>query len=65
MRVSGPDFAAAELQDARHLLVTVRAQDGVRQSVDLPEADADGWYVVTAYDRLWHQSAPSLAAHVD
>ncbi|MGD7733958.1 glycoside hydrolase family 10 protein [Propionibacteriaceae bacterium G57] len=63
-RVSGPGYAAAELEDARNLLTTVRAVPGVRQQVEfaLDSVPEQGWYVVTGYDRLWHQSAPSRAA---
>ena len=58
--VSGPNYAASELEDARNLVTTLRGVAGVRQQVSVP-AEAGKWFVVTAYDRLWHQSKPTAA----
>ncbi len=45
--------------DARHLLATVRGT----QYVDVAaRADRDYRYVVTALDRLWHESEPAYGA---
>ncbi|MGA4668908.1 glycoside hydrolase family 10 protein [Propionibacteriaceae bacterium Y1923] len=59
-RVSGSNFSATELEDARNLVTTLRAVPGVRQQV-VVEGGGGQWFVVTAYDRLWHQSPPSRA----
>ncbi len=50
-----------DLADGRNLVATVRAGRG-SQSLVHEGADGDGYYVVTAYDRTWHQSGPSEAA---
>lgn len=67
-KVSGPDFAASELEDGRNLLDTLRARPGIRQESAISAAkggDPAAWYAVTAYDRLWNQSEPSRANHIE
>lgn len=63
-----PTAAVAEeaLADARNLVATVRADRGSQALVhrEVDGADGSGYYVVTAYDRTWHQSAPSKAVRV-
>lgn len=49
-----------DLADGRHLVATVRAGHG-SQALMHEGADGSGYYVVTAYDRTWHQSEPSEA----
>ena len=60
------DVTDEALADGRNLVATVRADRGSQALVHLEAegADGNGYYAVTAYDRTWHQSAPSAAVGV-
>lgn len=51
---------SADLADATHLVATVRADGRPPQTwIDHTPLDGASTYVITAYDRLWHESAAS------
>jgi hypothetical protein len=60
-RVEG-GTGAIDVEDAANLLATVRAQTGVVQRwTDASAAEGSTYrYVVTALDRVWNESAPSV-----